>query len=59
MMHTPDGHGQLELSRFLTPSVVADRRSASVNALGSLRGMFAVDDLDETLEGSAIAVRSF
>src|ERR671938_1919166 len=49
MMRTPDGHSRLELSRFLTPSVVADHRNAPVNALGYLRIMFAVDDLDETL----------
>jgi len=50
MMRTPDGHGRLELSRFLAPPVVADHRNAPVNALGYLRVMFAVDDLDETLE---------
>ena len=49
MMVTPDGHGRLELSRFLTPPVVADHRSAPVNALGYLRVMFAVTDLDDTL----------
>jgi len=49
MMRTPDGHGRLELSRFVTPPVVADHRSAPVNALGYLRVMFAVDDLDDTL----------
>jgi catechol 2,3-dioxygenase-like lactoylglutathione lyase family enzyme len=49
MMRTPDGHGRLELSRFLEPPVVADHRNAPVNALGYLRVMFAVDDLDETL----------
>ena len=49
MMRTPDGHGRLELSRFLTPPVVADHRNAPVNALGYLRVMFAVDDIDETL----------
>lgn len=49
MMRTPDGHGRLELSRFLTPPVVADHRNAPVNALGYLRVMFAVDDLDATL----------
>ena len=49
MMRTPDGHSRLELSRFLEPPVVADHRSAPVNALGYLRVMFAVDDLDETL----------
>jgi catechol 2,3-dioxygenase-like lactoylglutathione lyase family enzyme len=50
MMHTPDGHGRLELSRFLTSPAVADHRNAPVNALGYLRVMFAVDDIDETLE---------
>ena len=49
MMVTPDGHSRLELSRFLTPSVIADHRNAPVNALGYLRVMFAVDDIDETL----------
>ena len=49
MMHTPDGHSRLELSRFLTPAVIADHRNAPVNALGYLRVMFAVDDIDETL----------
>jgi catechol 2,3-dioxygenase-like lactoylglutathione lyase family enzyme len=50
MMRTPDGHGRLELSRFLTPPPVADHRKAPVNALGYLRVMFAVDDLEATLE---------
>src|SRR5512138_2869257 len=49
MMVTPDGHSRLEISRFLTPPVVADHRNAPVNALGYLRVMFAVDNLDETL----------
>jgi catechol 2,3-dioxygenase-like lactoylglutathione lyase family enzyme len=49
MMRTPDGHGRLELSRFLAPPAVADHRNAPVNALGYLRVMFTVDDIDETL----------
>ena len=49
MMVTPDGHSRLELSRFIRPAVVADHRTAPVNALGYLRVMFAVDDLDDTL----------
>ena len=49
MMVTPDGHSRLELSRFLTPPVIADHRNAPVNALGYLRVMFAVEDLDATL----------
>jgi len=50
MMRTPDGNSRLELSRFVRPSVVADHRNAPVNALGYLRTMFAVDDIDDTLE---------
>lgn len=50
MMRTPDGHGRLELSRFVEPAVIADHRRAPVNALGYLRVMFAVDDLDATLD---------
>jgi catechol 2,3-dioxygenase-like lactoylglutathione lyase family enzyme len=49
MMRTPDGHSRLELSRFLSPHVIADHRTAPVNSLGYLRVMFAVDDLDDTL----------
>ena len=49
MMRTPDGHGRLEISRFLAPPVVADHRSAPVNSLGYLRVMFAVDDVHATL----------
>ncbi len=50
MMRTPDGHGRLEVSRFVRPSVIADNRRAPVNALGYLRVMFAVDDLGDTLQ---------
>lgn len=50
MMVTPDGHSRLELSRFLAPSVIADHRKAPVNALGYLRVMFRVDNLDELLD---------
>jgi catechol 2,3-dioxygenase-like lactoylglutathione lyase family enzyme len=49
MMRTPDGHGRVELSRFLAPPVVADHREAPVNALGYLRVMFTVEDIDDTL----------
>lgn len=50
MMRTPDGHGRLELSRFIAPEITADHRTDPVNALGYLRAMFAVDDLGDTLE---------
>ena len=49
MMRTPDGHSRLELSRFHAPAIASDRRMAPVNALGYLRVMFAVDNLDDTL----------
>lgn len=49
MMVTPDGHSRLELSRFLDPPVIADHRKAPVNALGYLRAMFTVKDIDEML----------
>ncbi|MGN7456016.1 VOC family protein [Paenibacillus pasadenensis] len=47
MMATPDGHSRIELSRFLTPPTISDHRAAPVNALGYLRVMFAVQDIDE------------
>ena len=50
MMVTPDGHSRLEISRFQTPPIIADHRNAPVNSLGYLRVMFAVDDIDETLD---------
>ena len=50
MMVTPDGHSRLEISRFLAPPVVADHRNAPVNALGYLRVMFTVEDIDEMLD---------
>ena len=49
MMVTPDGHSRLEISRFLDPAVIADHRNAPVNALGYLRAMFTVSDIDDTL----------
>ena len=49
MMRTPDGHSRLEISRFLAPPVIADHRNAPVNALGYLRVMFTVEDIDDTL----------
>ena len=50
MMRTPDGHSRIEFSRFIEPAVIADHRNAPVNALGYLRVMFTVDDIDGTLE---------
>lgn len=47
MMATPDGHSKIELSQFLEPKIVEDHRQAPVNALGYLRVMFAVNDIDQ------------
>jgi catechol 2,3-dioxygenase-like lactoylglutathione lyase family enzyme len=47
MMITPDGHSRIELSKFVTPAVISDHRTAPVNALGYLRVMFTVEDIDE------------
>lgn len=47
MMVTPDGHSRLEISKFIRPEVISDHRTAPVNALGYLRVMFRVDNLDE------------
>jgi len=49
MMVTPDGQSRLEISRFLTPPIIDDHRNAPVNALGYLRVMFTVNDIDDTL----------
>jgi len=49
MMATPDGHSRLELSQFLTPPIVADHRNDPVNALGYLRAMFTISNIDDTL----------
>jgi len=47
IMAAPDGHGRLEISKFITPKTVSDHRNAPVNALGYLRIMFRVDNIDE------------
>ncbi|AIQ33103.1 MULTISPECIES: VOC family protein [Paenibacillus] len=47
MMVTPDGHSRIELSRFINPPAISDHRTAPVNALGYLRVMFTVEDIDE------------
>ena len=49
MLRTPDGHGRIELSRFHAPAIASDHRTAPVNALGYMRVMFAVEDIDDTL----------
>lgn len=49
MLRTPDGHSRIELSRFDAPAIASDHRAAPVNALGYLRVMFTVENLDDTL----------
>ena len=50
MMRTPDGHGRLELTRYLAPAAVgAGPENPPPNTLGLHRVMFAVDDIDDTV----------
>jgi len=50
MMRTPDGHGRLELTKYLAPEASAPSPAIPPpNTLGLHRVMFAVDDLDDTL----------
>jgi catechol 2,3-dioxygenase-like lactoylglutathione lyase family enzyme len=52
MMRTPDGHGQLELTKYHTPAAVsAGPENPPPNTLGLHRVMFAVDDIDATVAG--------
>ncbi|WP_353943656.1 VOC family protein [Streptomyces sp. HUAS MG91] len=51
MLRTPDGHSRLELSKYRTPPATApDPRERSHNVLGTHRVMFAVDDLEATVD---------
>ena len=47
MMVTPDGYSRIELSKFISPEIISDHRNAPVNALGYLRMMFTVEDIEE------------
>jgi catechol 2,3-dioxygenase-like lactoylglutathione lyase family enzyme len=49
MLRTPDGHGRIELARYIEPAPTKDHRNDPPNALGYLRVMFEVDDLDDVL----------
>jgi catechol 2,3-dioxygenase-like lactoylglutathione lyase family enzyme len=52
MMRTPDDHGRLELTKFHTPTAVsAEPENPPVNTLGLRSVMFAVDDIDATVDG--------
>jgi catechol 2,3-dioxygenase-like lactoylglutathione lyase family enzyme len=50
MMRTPDGHGRLELTKYLAPSSRDGDRRAPANTLGAHRVMFAVEDIDDILD---------
>jgi catechol 2,3-dioxygenase-like lactoylglutathione lyase family enzyme len=49
LLRTPDGHSQLELTKFHSPKATAIEANAPANTLGYRRIMFAVDDIDDTL----------
>ena len=50
MMRTPDGHGRLELTKYLAPDAVRpDPPAPAANTVGLHRIMFAVDDIDDTV----------
>lgn len=51
MMRTPDGHSKLELTRYHTPAASRQGvRNPPPNTVGLHRVMFAVDDIDDTIE---------
>jgi catechol 2,3-dioxygenase-like lactoylglutathione lyase family enzyme len=50
MMRTPDGHGQLELTKFHNPQLVEIAPAiAPPNALGLRSVMFTVESVDDTV----------
>src|SRR6187200_242957 len=49
MMETPDGHGRLELVKFLSPPGPDGDRQVAANVPGIRHLTFAVDDLDAVL----------
>jgi len=48
-VRTPDGHSQLELTRFRHPLATAPEPSPPANRLGLRRLMFLVEDLQDTI----------
>ena len=51
MMRTPDGHSRLELTRYDHPAAVpAQPGGPPPNTVGLHRVMFAVDDIDDTVD---------
>lgn len=51
MMHTPTGHGRVELTRYQHPPAVGpDPGNEPANTRGMGRIMFAVDDVDEVVK---------
>jgi catechol 2,3-dioxygenase-like lactoylglutathione lyase family enzyme len=50
MMRTPDGHSQLELTKFRSPQAISpEPDNAQPNALGLRSVMFAVDDIEDVV----------
>lgn len=51
MMKTPDGHGRIELTKYRSPEFVDVQPAvAPANTLGLRQIMFAVEDLDKTVD---------
>jgi catechol 2,3-dioxygenase-like lactoylglutathione lyase family enzyme len=50
MMRTPDGHGRLELTQYRAPAAIPGPRDPAPNMLGFSRVMFAVDDIEDTVD---------
>jgi catechol 2,3-dioxygenase-like lactoylglutathione lyase family enzyme len=48
-LRTPDGHGQIELTKFHTPVATTAEPNAPANTLGIRRIMFAVDDIEDVV----------
>ena len=48
-VRTPDGRGQIELTKFHSPAASTTEPNAPANTLGLRRIMFAVDDIDDVL----------
>ncbi|GAA3866266.1 VOC family protein [Leifsonia kafniensis] len=50
MMRTPDGHSQVELTKYHAPAALSgEPENPPPNTLGLHRIMFTVDDIDDTI----------
>ena len=51
MLRSPDGHGEIELSKFHSPPSPGDNPPAPANALGIRHISFLVEDIDAVVAG--------